>query len=125
MKTDLGLLVLRLGAGGMMAVGHGWGKLLRVLDGRFGFADPLGVGAGVTLLFAVFAEFFCALAVAVGFKARWAAIPVLVTMLVAAFVHHAADPFGKKELPLLYAAVFLAVALGGAGRYALDRKLKR
>ena len=125
MKVDLGLLVLRLGGGALMVVGHGWGKLMRLLEGNFAFADPLGLGSTPTFFFAVFAEFFCAVAVAVGFKARWASIPLVVTMLTAALLVHAGDPWGKKEFPLLYAVVFLTVALAGAGRYALDAKLKR
>ena len=41
-------------------------------------------------------------------------------MLVAAFVVHADDPWGKKEFALLYAIPFTALAITGGGRYALD-----
>jgi len=125
MKSDLGLLILRLGAGLMLAFGHGLGKVSRVVDGNFQFADPIGIGAAASLVLAAFAEFFCALAVVVGFKTRWAAVPPAIAMLVAAFVHHAADPWGKKEFPLLYAAIFVALILTGAGRYALDARRRR
>ena len=124
-NPDLGLLILRLGSGGLLIAGHGWGKLLRLLDGNLAFADPLGIGSAPTFLFAVFAEFLCALAVVVGFRTRWAAIPPLVTLATAALVHHAGDPWGKKELPLLYVAAFGALLLLGGGKYALDRWLKR
>lgn len=121
MNTDLGLLILRVAAGGMMAV-HGWGKLLKVVHGDLKFADPLGVGATATLLLAVFAEFFCAILVTVGYKTRLAAVPIVATMAVAAGVVHRGDPWGEKELPILYGAAFLAVAILGGGRYALESR---
>lgn len=122
MKTDLALLFLRLAAGAMM-LGHGYGKVTGLLAGRANFPDPLGLGPVPSLAFAAFAEFGCALLVMIGFKTRWTAIPVVVTMLVAALVHHADDPWGDKEFPLLYASVFLTFVLAGGGRYTLDRLL--
>jgi putative oxidoreductase len=40
--------------------------------------------------------------------------------LVAAFVIHAEDGFGKQELPLLYATIYLVIALAGAGKASID-----
>jgi putative oxidoreductase len=105
----------------MMIVGHGWGKLMRIVSWNWEFADPIGIGAIPSLILATFAEFFCSAAVIAGFKTRLAAIPLLITMLVAALVQHGADPFSRKELPLLYAAVFLTIILIGPGRYSLDK----
>ena len=45
---------------------------------------------------------------------------ILVITLVAAFVQHAADPFGKKELPLLFLWPALTLIATGAGRFSLD-----
>ena len=119
-QTDLGLLVLRVGAGVMMMT-HGWGKLLMLLDGKgHDFADPVGAGPMASLLLAVFAEFLCALLVVLGVKTRWTAIPLVVTMAVAALVVHASDPFNVKELAALYGVVFLALVLTGGGRYSFD-----
>lgn len=124
MKPDFGLLVLRLGAG-LMMMGHGLGKVQDLVAGKTAFADPIGIGAAPSLALAAFAEFFCALAVVVGFKTRWTAVPVVATMLVAALVFHAGDPWGKKEFPLLYATAFLTLVFTGGGRYALDAWLKK
>jgi len=119
-NRDLGLLVLRLGGGTCMAFLHGLGKLQKLLSGDLSFADPIGLGAAPSLVLAVCAEFFCSLALIAGFKTRWVAIPPAFTMLVAGFVVHAADPWRRKELALVYASLFIALAFTGAGRYSLD-----
>lgn len=123
MQRDLGLLFLRVTVGLMMALSHGWGKFQNVLSGNFEFGDPIGLGPTISLILAAFAEFICALLVVFGIKTRWAAIPVVITMLVAAFVVHWNDPWGNKEFPLLYASVFLSLVFTGAGRYSVDAKL--
>ena len=123
-KPDFGLLFLRLTAGAMM-MGHGFGKVSDLIAGKTAFPDPIGIGPVPSLALAAFAEFLCALAVVVGFKTRWSAFPVVVTMLVAAFVIHAGDPWDKKEFPLLYAAAFLTLVFTGGGRYAIDGWLKK
>uniref|UniRef100_UPI0040486714 DoxX family protein n=1 Tax=Algoriphagus sp. TaxID=1872435 RepID=UPI0040486714 len=63
----------------------------------------------------------CSILVMIGFKIRWATIPLLITMLVAAFYAHTADPFSKKELPLLFFTLFLSILISGGGRYSVDR----
>lgn len=123
-SLDAGLLILRLAVGGMLLT-HGLPKAVRLFQGQHDFADPLGLGPLPTLIIAVLVEVVCVVLVMVGFKARWAAVPVVLMMLVAAFVYHSADPWGVKEKPLLYATVFLALVLTGAGRYALDAKLAK
>ena len=51
-----------------------------------------------------------------------AAILVIIGMAVAAFVVHGSDPFGVKELALLYLVGFTAIALMGAGKISVDKK---
>ena len=119
---DLGLLFLRATTGLMLA-GHGFGKVSDLFAGNTDFPDPLGIGSVPSMILAAFAEFLCSLLVVVGFKTRYSAIPVVITMLVAAFVFYAADPWDKKELPLLYAIPFITLILTGGGRYALDSLL--
>ena len=46
-------------------------------------------------------------------------------MLVAAFIVHGADGFGKQELALMYAAIYLVIALAGAGKISLDYLLNK
>ncbi|KJJ39128.1 DoxX family protein [Aequorivita vladivostokensis] len=118
---NLGLLLLRMGFGIMMLT-HGIPKLLKMLSGDFSFGDPIGVGETATLILAVLCEVFFPILVIIGFKTRLSAIPVIITMAVAAFVVHAADPFGIKEKAILYLIGFIAIALLGAGKYSVDKK---
>ncbi len=115
------LLVLRLTAGVFMLT-HGWGKWLKLIgDDPIKFADPIGVGITTSLALAVFGEVLCSILLILGLASRAAALPSLITMLVAAFIVHADDGFGKQELPLMYSAMYLCIALAGAGAYSLDR----
>ena len=126
LKPDAALLILRLAFGGMMAISHGLGKVERLFSsGPIQFADPVGVGAPISLIVATFAEFLCAVLVALGIFTRAACIPVIIVMATAAFIVHAADPLAKKELALLYLAAYTAILFLGPGRYALERYLPR
>lgn len=119
--TSLGLLLARLGAGGMMLFGHGWAKLAGFSDISSRFPDPLGLGSpAMSLGLAVFAEVFCAAAVAVGLATRLASATLAVTMLVAAFLVHSGDPFSDREPALLYALPFLVLVLTGPGKFSID-----
>ncbi len=145
MKTDrktlavsIGLLILRLGMGGFL-VTHGWGKVQMLLAGGGGqFGDPIGLGATTSLVLVATAEFLCALLIIVGLGTRFAAVPIVVTMSVAAFVVHSRDPWTmetaarafmsgasktwfSKEPALLYLVPFLTLAFTGGGDYSLDR----
>src|SRR5690606_11187015 len=114
------LLFLRI-AGGAMMLTHGIGKFNRLTgEGPIKFADPIGVGEEASLFLAVFAEFFCAIFLIAGFATRLSAIPLTITMLVAAFIVHAEDGFGKQELPLMYITMYLVLILMGAGKFSLD-----
>ncbi|GAB2479064.1 DoxX family protein [Algoriphagus taiwanensis] len=120
LAQDLGLLLVRLLTGGMMLT-HGIPKIGRLFgDGPVRFADPFGLGPEVSLSMAIFAEVICSGLIIMGFKTRWATIPLMITMLVAAFYAHWNDPFGKKELPLLYFAAFLGLLLSGGGKFSVD-----
>jgi putative oxidoreductase len=118
----VGVLILRLGAGGLM-MSHGWGKVKRIFTGKWEFADPIGLGPHLSLIGTAGAEFVCAGMVAVGLLTRAAAAPVVFTMLVAAFVVHAADPWAKQEFALLFALMFFVIMFTGGGRFSLDSLL--
>lgn len=119
-KIDIGLLLLRLGVGSFMLFGHGWGKLASFSEKADTWADPIGLGPTLSLTLAIFAEFFCSLAIILGLATRAAAVPLLITMLVAALVVHADDPWSKKEFALLYGWAFVTMIVAGAGRLSVD-----
>lgn len=119
------LLILRLVSGGFMLT-HGFSKFLNLIgDDPIKFGDPIGLGVTFSLILTVFAEFLCSIFLILGLATRLSAIPLLITMLVAAFVVHATDGFGKQELPLIYAAIYLVLAIAGAGKYSLDKKIHK
>lgn len=123
--SSIGLLLLRVSAGSMMLFAHGWGKLLSYGEKSAMFPDPLGVGSPLSMGLAIGAEVFCAAAVILGFATRLASIPLIITMLVAAFVIHADDPWSKKEFALMHLLPYLTLLFTGAGAYSLDAICKK
>ncbi len=123
-QYDIATLLLRIAFGGFMMYSHGWPKLQKMLgEGPIQFADPFGLGAAPSLYLTVFAEFLCAALILIGLKTRLATVPLIITMAVAAFIIHGSDPFGKKEMALLYLLGYVVIALLGSGRYSLDDRL--
>jgi putative oxidoreductase len=119
-NVNIALLILRLVVGAFMLT-HGWGKMEIIFSGEpIRFADPIGVGATASIALAVFAEVLCSILLIIGLGSRLAAIPLLTTMLVAAFIVHSNDGFAKQEFALLYGVIYLSIALIGAGKYSLD-----
>ncbi len=112
-------LVFRLVLGGFM-ITHGYGKFANFSEKSETFPDPLGIGSFLSLGLATFAEFFCSILLILGLFTRFAALNVLITMLVAGLIFHYDDPFSKKELALLYATGFLYFTIVGGNRYSLD-----
>lgn len=125
MLLDVGLLILRLGAGGLMLFGHGLKKALKYATLSETFSDPLGIGPVHSLNLAIFAEVVCAAMVMIGLATRVAAINVAGTMAVAAFIVHRADPWPKPELAIVYLVPFLVLVFTGAGRFSIDGYRRR
>ena len=120
MNANVGLLILRVSTGLIMLFAHGWGKLINFSTIAPNFADPIGVGPTVSLALAVFAEVFCSVAVIAGLKTRWAVVPLVITMIVAVGIVHGSDPWGKKELGIMYLISFLVLFFTGPGKYSVD-----
>ena len=108
-----------------MMLTHGLGKFNKLISGNLSFSNPIGIGEGPSLFLAVIGEFVCPILLILGFKSRLAAIPPAITMLVAALIVHADDPFRRQEFPLVYCLGFVAIFLLGSGKYSLDWRLKK
>ncbi len=118
---NLGLLILRLGAGGLMLAAHGWPKLQKLLSGNpIQFPDPIGLGTELSFMLVVFAEFLCAILLIAGTLSRLSLIPLITTMLVAVFIVKSGKPLDAIELPLLFLSAFVALFFTGPGRFALQ-----
>jgi len=124
---DVGLLVLRAWLGLSMLVLHGWPKVQGIAEKSASFPDPLGVGSAMSLNLVVFAEVLCALLLVVGLAARFALVPLVVTMAVAFFIIHggALTGEGNGEMAFVYLAGFVALLIAGPGRYSLDHYIIR
>ena len=124
--TDVGLLILRLSVGLLMAFSHGLGKVQKFFTADpIQFPDPIGLGPAFSLALAGGAEFFLSLFLVVGFLTRISTIPLIITMLVAIVIFHADDPFGKKEFGMLFLFPYITLLLTGPGRFSIDSMLKK
>lgn len=122
--TDLWLLVFRILVGGFMIFGHGLPKFNRLTSGgEIQFADPFGAGPVASMWMAVGAEFGCSILLMLGLFSRWATIPLIITMLVAAFVANGGQPFQKMELALVYLLIYITLFVFGGGKYSLDKMI--
>jgi putative oxidoreductase len=120
---DLGLLVFRAFTGLSLAYAHGWGKVppgesfIRTVT-NLGFPAE---AAWLTML----AEFFGGIALALGFATRPVALALVMNFGVAGFMAHAADPYLRKELTFMFLAAAVMFLFVGAGRFSIDRVLKK
>lgn len=120
LSIDLGLLLLRIASGGLMLINHGWPKISNFAEKADRFADPFGIGSTASLLLVIFAEFFCSSLLILGLLTRYSLIPLIITMVVAAFVVHAGDPFREIESALFFLISYVVLFLTGAGKYSAD-----
>lgn len=119
-----GMLLLRLGAGGLMLMNHGMDKLVHFGTKSTKFADPFHIGSTTSLALVTFAEFFCAAFIFLGLFTRLAAIPLVIAMGIAFFLTHKGN-IKEGELALIYLACFLVILVNGPGKVSLDRFINK
>lgn len=118
-QTDKALLFLRLAFGLMMMV-HGWAKLAGFAELSENFADPFGVGPGISVSLSIFAEFACSILLILGALTRLALIPLIINMLVVVIFVFGTAPWKSKELGAIYLVAYLTLMISGPGRLSLD-----
>jgi putative oxidoreductase len=113
---------------GLAFMSHGWPKVFdaeRFARFSGGVAD-MGFPAPALFAWAAgLSELVGGLLIALGLLTRPAALFCVITMVVAAFIRHAEDPFARKEKALLFLFVFLGYLVMGAGRLSLDGLIRR
>jgi putative oxidoreductase len=133
---DFGLFILRAGFGLAIAIGHGMGKVYH--DGSVGMSEQFLNGVkGMQLpaptamaWIAALTEFLGGILLAIGVFTRPVAIALVINMAVAAFVAMKDAPLfslvgPNKEFPLLFLVVFLTFVFTGAGRFSVDKFLRK
>ena len=127
---EYGWLFLRLGIGAMMFGLHGYARIGKLysyfvlgqpwtfvgLVQRMGFPMPafFAVAAALT-------EAICSILLIVGFKTRWSALLLAITLAVATGFELNKGG-GGAELPGVYLVALIALAIGGSGKYSLDAR---
>jgi len=116
---NLSLFILRVGLG-LLMIPHGYSKMVHFSERSGNFMDFLGLGSAVSLSLVIFAEFFCALFVAIGLFTRISVVPLVITMTVAVFKAHDADIFGEGERGMLFLIAAVVIMLSGPGKASVD-----
>lgn len=108
---------------GLLLAQHGAQKLF----GWFSDKEPMAFFS--VMGFVGLAELLGGLAVAVGFLTRFAAVGVVLLMLIIYVKAHAGNGFvpivNKGELALLYLAASLVIFSHGSGKWSVDGLLKK
>ena len=120
---------------------HGYAKIARGADSFIHILAALGVPAPFALGWATIVfELLCGLAILAGFLVPLASVPMIVILLVAIVTVHLPNGFSSIKLlsvdaagahfgqpgyeaDLLYLAAILALVIGGAGPFSIDRLL--
>lgn len=124
-SSEFALTFLRVFTGLAMAFTHGIGKVPppdMLVQGVASIGFPM---PGLFAWAAGLSEFVGGILLALGFLTRPAAAFLAFTMGVAAMIVHAADPFAKKEMGLLYFAIALVFAIRGSGKWSVDNFIKK
>ncbi len=119
-SNEVVMTTLRVITGVLMLVLHGMGKMPpseKFIEGvtNLGFPAPVlfAWAAGI-------AESIGAFFLIIGLFTRPSALLLSLTMFVAAFGRHLADPLDVKEKSLLYLVIVLVFVVRGAGRWSID-----
>ena len=119
-EIHIALLFVRVAIGVLMLV-HGLPKMGMLFSGEpIQFASVFGFSPAISLGLAVFAEVLCSLFLIAGLGTRLVVLPLIITMLVAVFQIHAADPFSVKEMGVHYLVTYIALLFTGSGKFSLD-----
>lgn len=119
---DWALLFLRVTSSLLLLQLHGLPKLLQFSEELQRIEDPFGLGAGPTLVLAIFAEVFCPLLILLGLGTRLACVPILVLLLVSLLLVHPQWSLAEGQFAWLLLIIFSTLAISGGGRITANRR---
>lgn len=126
---NLGLLLLRIGLG-IMFILHGQPKMFGGIEAWTKLGAVVGL-LGIKFypafwgFMAAFAEFGGGIMLILGLRTRFAAFLMLMTMLMASYMHfRKGDDFTASSHAIELAIVFGSLLFMGAGNFSLDHKFK-
>lgn len=122
---NFSMLLLRVVFGLLMILKHGYDKMIKFSTLQHDFYNFLGIGSKTSLVLAIFAEVICALFIVLGLFSRFAAIFLIITMLVAIYGFNAGKPLLELEVPLLYLSAFVTILLCGPGKISIDGMINK
>ncbi|MES2503924.1 MAG: DoxX family protein [Myxococcota bacterium] len=119
---------------GVLFILEGWYKFTHV-ESNVAYYHSLGFGSPEFMVYlSASAEFFGGICLVIGFLSRIAAIPLLITMVVAAvmdptkyyFLGHGSGQTESflAQIPLVFAYACLMIIVFGPGKWSLDYRLK-
>jgi putative oxidoreductase len=122
---NFSMLLLRIVFGLLIIIKHGYFKLENFSTIQNNFYNFLGLGMKTSLVLSIFAEVLCALFVVLGLFTRFAAIPLVITMIVAIFGANTDKPLLESELALLYLGAFTTLLFCGPGKISIDKMINK
>jgi putative oxidoreductase len=117
---NVSALALRLTFGLMVCILYGFDKLMHFSNLKIIFPDPLHIGHRWSLVLVIFAETLCGLLLVLGLFTRFAALVLVISFGVAAFLVHKGHVQAHAEQVYLFLAAFFAILLVGPGRISVD-----
>ena len=122
---NFSMLLLRIVFGLLIIIKHGYFKLENFSTIQNNFYNFLGLGMKTSLVLSIFAEVLCALFIVLGLFTRFAAIPLVITMIVAIFGANTDKPLLESELALLYLGAFTTLLFCGPGKISIDKMINK
>jgi len=117
---NLAALILRLTFGLIICIFYGFDKLTNFHNLQLVFSDPLHIGHRWSLVLVIVAETLGGLLLALGLFTRLAALMLVISFAVAAFLVHRGHIQAQHESVYLYLAAFFCILLVGPGRISVD-----
>lgn len=113
--SDWAKLGLRVFIGFMMLT-HGIAKIEQFDTLKSTFPATMGMSSKLSLILIILVEVGCSSLVLLGFMTRLAVLPLMFSMIIAAFFTFSPISLSTAELPMLYLGIYTFILLAGPQR---------